>query len=154
MSVIDPSHQPRAGWATVIAEAPELAAAVRARFAACPHHVLATVRASGAPRLSGTEVRVDDRAVSLGMMPASHKLADVRRDPRVELHSAPLEEDLAEGDAKLAGRLVDVADDEVSQNGASFELAVDLVSLVRVDRDQLVFSTWRAGHGPREIRRQ
>lgn len=138
----------------VVAEVPELAADVRARFGASPHHVLATVRASGAPRLSGTEVRIDDRAVSLGMMPGSHKLADVRRDPRVELHSAPLEHDLAAGDAKLAGRLVDVTDGEGTQNGASFELAVELVSLVRVDKGRLVFSTWRAGHGPREICRQ
>lgn len=141
-----------ADWATVVSEAPRLAAAVRARFEAHPHHVLGTLRSGGAPRLSGTEVRIDDRAVSLGMMPGSRKLADVRRDPRVEIHSAPLEEELAAGDAKLAGRLIE-QEEGAGDAGAFFELAVDLVSLVRVADDELVLVTWRPGRGVHETRR-
>lgn len=142
-------------WPTVAADAPELAVRVRARFAAHPHHVLGTLRASGAPRLSGTEVHITDRAVSLGMMPGSRKLADVRRDPRVEIHSAPLEHDLPEGDAKLAGRLVEIDRDEPEHPGAAaFELAIELVSLVRVEHDELVIATWAPGHGASETRRR
>ncbi|HZD38745.1 MAG TPA: pyridoxamine 5'-phosphate oxidase family protein, partial [Actinomycetes bacterium] len=45
-----------ATWEQFTSEAPELAAAVRARFEATKHHVLATVRRDGSPRVSGTEV--------------------------------------------------------------------------------------------------
>lgn len=149
-----PPHA-RPHWATLAADAPGLAAQVRARFAAHPHHVLGTLRAGGAPRLSGTEVHIGDRAVSLGMMPGSRKLADVRRDPRVEIHSAPLEHDLAEGDAKLTGRLVEVEPDEPDHpDAAAFELAIELVSLVRVEHNELVITTWTSGHGASETRRR
>lgn len=142
-------------WAAVAADAPRLAAQVRARFAAHPHHVLGTLRASGAPRLSGTEVHIDDRTVSLGMMSGSRKLADARRDPRVEIHSAPLEHDLSEGDAKLAGHLVEIDRDEPEDpDAAAFELAIELVSLVRVEHDELVITTWDPVRGPSETRRR
>ena len=86
------------------------------------------------------------------MMPASHKLADVLRDPRVEIHSAPLEPDLAGGDAKVAGRLRQVGA-AADGDGSMFELEVELVSLVRVDGDQLEFTIWRPDTGLRTIRR-
>lgn len=144
-----------AAWATVVAEAPDLAGRVHARFAGHRHHVVGTVRPCGAPRLSGTEVQIDERTVTLGMMPGSHKLADVRRDPRVEIHSAPLEEDLAEGDAKVAGHLVEVPGGGTDGAGAGFfELAIELVSLVRVEDDHLVLSTWRPDRGIGQIRRR
>lgn len=144
-----------ADWAAVTADAPGLAAQIRARFAAHPHHVLGTLRATGAPRLNGTEVHIGDRAVSLGMMPGSRKLADVRRDPRVEIHSAPLEHDLSAGDAKLTGRLVEIDRDEPAHpDAAAFELAIELVSLVRVEHDELVITTWDPGHGVSETRRR
>lgn len=155
MTTEDTARPPGAEWAAVVADDPSLAASVRARFAANRHHVLGTVRRDGAPRLSGTEVVVDDRAVSLGMMPGSRKLADVRRDPRVELHSAPTDEELVDGDAKLAGRLVEVPPRSADEpDGTFFELAVELVSLVRVERDELVLRVWRPGHGTSETRRQ
>ena len=94
-------------------------------------------------------------AVRIGMMGGSWKLADVRRDPRVEIHSAPLEADLANGDAKLAGRLVETDDGDPEQAGAgSFELLLELASLVRVEGEELVFATWDPAHGEREKRRQ
>lgn len=154
-------HTPAAGrdqaatWAVFAAAAPALAGQVRERFAANLHHVVGTLRPNGAPRLSGTEVQIDDRAVGLGMMAGSRKLADVRRDPRVEIHSAPVEDDLASGDAKLAGHLLARDRDEPGHPGAGFfELLLELVSLVRVDHDELLFTTWRPGHEVREIRRR
>jgi hypothetical protein len=39
-----------ATWKQFAAEAPDLAYAVRARFEAAKHHVLATLRADGSPR--------------------------------------------------------------------------------------------------------
>lgn len=90
---------PHATWEQLKRQAPELASDIRGRFAANLHHILGTIRADGSPRLSGTEVRIASGELTLGMMPQSRKLSDVRRDPPVEIHCAPLEEDLARGDA-------------------------------------------------------
>jgi hypothetical protein len=139
-------------WETFASEAPELAAAVQARFAAHIHHVIGTLRPDGAPRLSGTEVAIEDGELRIGMMPDAWKLADVRRDPRVEIHSAPLEADLAGGDAKVAGRLREVGEPR-GQPGAMFTLDIERVSLVRVDGDELEFKTWRPERGVRTMRR-
>ncbi len=73
-------------WADIATADPDLAARVRHRFESNLHHVLGTVRPDGSPRLSGSEVSFDDD-VRIGMMPGSRKLADVLRDPRVEIHS-------------------------------------------------------------------
>lgn len=150
------SRTPGSGgaWTDLVAGAPGLARRVRARFEANLHHVIGTVRSDGAPRLSGTEVAFEDGDVRLGMMPRSRKLADVRRDPRVELHSAPLEEDLAQGDAKLSGTLV--ADDDVDADGPGeyFSLQIHRAGLVRVADEELVFSVWTPRKGVRTIRRR
>ena len=87
------------------------------------------------------------------MMADSHKLADVRRDPRVEIDSAPLEADLAAGDTKVAGRLRS-AGRPVAAAQIDVELDIQSVSLVRVDGDELVFTTWRPGRGVENIRRR
>lgn len=139
------------GWETFAAADEALAAAVRDRFAANLHHVLGTLRPSGAPRLSGTEVTIDDH-VRIGMMLDSQKLADVQRDPRVELHSAPLETDLAGGDARLTGRLV--SDGPIEEiEGHAFLLDIERVTLIQVNADELVISTWTPGSGTEVIRR-
>lgn len=141
-----------ASWKRVCDETPELAASVRTRFAANLHHVIGTIRVGGAPRLSGTEVEIDDDEIRVGMMPRSRKLEDVRRDPRVEIHSAPLEEDLHGGDAKLAGRLVEAGPVE-GQPGSAFTLDLERVSLVQVIDEELVLTTWRSGAGVTTTRR-
>ena len=96
-------------WGELRSDAPEFAARVRAAFEAGTNKTLATLRADGSPRISGSELAFDDDHVTLGMMPGSRKLADVERDPRVALHSPTLEPppgSLGAGDAKLAGVLV------------------------------------------------
>lgn len=156
----DPGYRrgPMGGWGEVERGAPALAEAVAARFAANRHHVVGTLRPDGAPRLSGTEVTIVDGRVTVGMMSRSRKLHDVERDPRVELHSAPIEDDLAHGDAKIGGRLHylgpagDPSSGEVE--GSIFELEVDRVSLVRVDGDELDISVWTPGRGLRVMRRR
>jgi hypothetical protein len=126
-------------WGTFASEAPELAHEVEARFRAHIHHIIGTLRQDG-------ELRI-------GMMPDAWKLADVRRDPRVEIHSAPLEADLAGGDAKVAGRLREAGAPD-DQPGAMFTLDIERVSLVRVDGHELEFTTWRPGRGLRKMRRE
>lgn len=139
-------------WKQLTRDAPELAAAIGARFSANRHHVLGTIRGDGSVRLSGTEVQIDAEQVQIGMMPASHKLDDVQRDARVELHSAPLDPALVSGDAKLAGRLVSAGPTE-GQDGSAFVLDVATASLVRVDGDQLEFTIWHPDTGVTVTRR-
>ncbi len=141
-------------WAVFEQAEPAFAASVAARFAANRHHVLATVRGDGSPRLSGTEVDFGDGELRIGMMASAHKLGDLRRDDRVELHSAPLEDDLATGDAKLSGSLIPIEswfDDEI--DGHPFALRMRRVSLVRVDGEELKFTIWAPGLPARTVRR-
>lgn len=141
-----------ASWKTFADADPAFAAVVRGRFEAHLHHVLGTIRPSGAPRLSGTEVDIGDE-VRLGMMPHSRKLADVSRDPRVEVHSAPLEtSELAFGDARLTGRLVSDGPTE-GVAGHSFVLDIERVTLIRVEADELVVTSWTPEGGTRTTRR-
>ncbi len=151
-------------WAAFTAAAPELAAAVEGRFAACTHHVLGTLDATGAPRLSGLEAPVREGHLWLGMMPGSVKRADLARDPRFSLHSAPVDATMAEGDAKVAGVAVDVSDDEelvaLFLRGAAFDpgsapgggmalFVADLrrVTLTELAGDALRVTTWTPDGG-------
>ncbi|WP_240519273.1 hypothetical protein [Amycolatopsis antarctica] len=55
-------------WERSEHEAPELARGVRACFEAATAHVLASLRRDGAPRVSGTEVDVDEQGIRLGSL--------------------------------------------------------------------------------------
>jgi hypothetical protein len=88
------------------------------------------------------------------MMSASMKLQDVRRDPRVALHSPTLEPPADptqwEGDAKLAGSLIETDHDDDSDSGAgSFRLDITEVVLTYVGTpaDHLVIESWHPGRG-------
>ena len=99
-----------ATWSEIESAAPELAGRARAAFDAHKHKVLATLRRDGSPRISGIEATITDGELWLGMMPGSRKALDLRRDPRLALHSAsddPPDDPTAwTGDAKLSGRAV------------------------------------------------
>jgi hypothetical protein len=100
-----------ASWREVEQEVPELATRVREAFARGKHATMATLRADGSPRISGTEVEfTDDGCVRLGSMPGAVKARDLLRDPRVAVHSPTAEpgEGGADwpGEAKVAGRAV------------------------------------------------
>lgn len=89
------------------------------------------------------------------MMAGSRKLADARRDPRVEIHSAPLEENLEAGDARLVGRLIPCEDGAPEHPDAGhFGLLLEQAVLVRVGGDELVVTTWDPVHGLTEQRRR
>jgi hypothetical protein len=143
-----------ASWAEFARGAPELAASVKSRFEANLHHVLGTIRPDGAPRLSGSEIHVEGDDLTLGMMAGSRKLADVLRDPRVEIHCAPLvsgdESDLC--DVKVAGKLVTTGPTD-GPDGTAFRVDITGVSRVRVMDNQLVVDTWRPGRGTVQVRR-
>ena len=85
-------------WSGFSEAEPELARRIRGRFDAHLHHVVGTLDSSGAPRVSGTEVRIVDDDVWLGSMANSVKVLDLRRDPRCSIHSAPLDAEMKDGD--------------------------------------------------------
>ncbi|WP_067965040.1 pyridoxamine 5'-phosphate oxidase family protein [Nocardiopsis trehalosi] len=150
-------------WAEFAAAEPAFAAAVRARFTAAKHHVLATLRADGAPRVSGTEVDYQRGHLLLGSMPQARKALDLRRDGRYALHASTADETLADGDAKVSGVAVEVVDpDEIERHRTPgtppgpfhlFRLLLTDVVLTVVDGDRLVIRHWRPGAGLTETSR-
>lgn len=147
-------------WDEVVAEVPELAAEVRARFAAGRHATLATLRRDGSPRISGTEVEFSGGQVWLGSMAGARKGEDLRRDGRFALHSPtadPPEDDPSAwpGEAKLAGLAVQVPQTERDDGSDRFRLDLTEVVLTRVESgpDVLVVESWHPGRGHRVVRR-
>ncbi|HET9051550.1 MAG TPA: pyridoxamine 5'-phosphate oxidase family protein [Candidatus Dormibacteraeota bacterium] len=143
-----------ASWSAFAEAESDLAAPVAAIIATRRHKTLATVRPSGAPRVSGIECEIADGEVRLGMMPRSVKLADVRRDPRVAIHA--LSDDPPPdaprswgGDVKLSGRLVEEPGSGGEDDGAGFHLDIEEVAWIRLEGppDVLVIDSWRAGRG-------
>ena len=155
-----------AAFADLEAEQPEFATRVRACFDAHRHKILATLRSDGAPRVSGIEAAFAGGELWLAGMPRSVKFADLRRDPRMALHSGSDEPDSFTADAKVSGRAVEVLDAggrasfaEATGTPAGdyelFRVEVEQVVLTAVapEKDALVISSWRPGRGLTEVRR-
>lgn len=156
-------------WSDIEVAAPELAAAVLERFTTRRHHVLATLRRDGSPRLSGTEVIVSDGELWLGAMAGSRKALDLRRDPRFALHAGLDDPDADDptrwpGDAKLAGTASEERDGErhrallgaEAEAGAHlFRLDITEVVTVQVSADamHLVLTVWTPELGIRTLQR-
>ncbi|HEU0073151.1 MAG TPA: pyridoxamine 5'-phosphate oxidase family protein [Dehalococcoidia bacterium] len=165
-----------ARWADVEAAEPEFAAAVRAKFDAYRHKVMATLRRDGSPRVSGIEVTFSDGEVWFGSMPGARKLADLARDPRLALHCTsddpPDDPTLWSGDAKLSGRAIEVddperlksmgdgsGDDEESTGdvpGYLFRVDISEVVLTKVGDppDHLAIGVWTLEGGLRQLKSQ
>jgi hypothetical protein len=133
---------------------------VRRRFGVGINKTIATLRKDGSPRISATELEFEDGELTLGMMGGSLKLLDVRRDPRVAIHSpsidAPADDPSWPGDAKVAGRLVEVDRQEAQHPGAGF-FRLDLTEVVLTSVDEaagmLVIESWHPGRGLERRRR-
>ncbi len=145
---------------------PEFASRVRDRFESQRHAVMATLRRDGAPRLSGMEAPIRDGHLWLAMDASSRKAHDLRRDSRFSLHSAPDQEDLSLGDARIEGRVVAALDDDVDLfiKGHRFPITdasslalytgdVTRAVLIRVDDDALLVESWTPDGGMEATRR-
>jgi hypothetical protein len=144
-----------ASWQQVESDAPEFAAKVKARFDAGTHKTLATLRRDGSPRISGSEAKFAEGELTFGMMGGSMKLLDVRRDPRIAMHSPTLEPpadhpEAWSGDAKVAGVAVEVPLPEGGSPGSgAFRVDISEVVLTFVGEpaDHLVIESWHADRG-------
>ncbi len=147
-------------WHDFATEQPELACEVRLRLDAHVHKVMATVRADGSPRLCGTEVVFHGDDLWLAGMVGARRFSDLRRDPRVALHSCPEDMPGWSGDARLAGTATEVTDPDVhtavagaaDEPTGDFELfRLDLTEAVSVrlapGGDAIVVESWRPGRG-------
>ena len=164
-----------ASWSEIEASEPLFAAAVRARLEAGKHKTIATLRADGSPRISGTEADLIDGELWFGSMPRSRKARDLQRDPRFALHGASEDPPEWSGDAKLSGRAEEVTDPErvaaylrgraEAGNEADpealgdfhlFRGEIEEVVLVGLNdaRDRLVIEHWREGRGLSRIERE
>jgi hypothetical protein len=141
-----------ASWQEIEQDAAEFAAKVKARFEAGTNKTIATLRRDGSPRISGSEAKFEGGEITFGMMGGSMKLLDVRRDPRIAMHS-PTIEPTAEnwpGDAKLAGTAVELpAAGNPSDGSGHFRMEITEATLtyVGVPADHLVIETWHPGRG-------
>lgn len=157
-----------ASFSDIERKEPAFAARVRAAFDAHGHTFLATLRADGAPRISGIESSFLEGEMWLVGMPGSVKFTDLRRDPRMAQHSGSDEPDAFTADAKVSGRAVEITDPGefaayARAAGAPgepggfelFRIDLDQVVLTAVTeaRDGLEISSWRPGRGLTTVHR-
>ena len=152
-------------WSDVRAAAPDLAEKVQARFMAHGLSMLATLRADGYPRLSPIEALFTEETIWLGMMHDSRKALDLIRDPRLSMHNATEDKNVAEGDAKLVGRAVQVTEEAEVDRAREifaahtghpppagpmhlFTVDVQELSFLKPAGDHLDIESWKEGGEP------
>ncbi|MES9506025.1 pyridoxamine 5'-phosphate oxidase family protein [Streptomyces sp. NPDC000609] len=153
-------------WKGFRSAEPAFADTVRTRFEQYRHHVLATLRKDGSPRVTGLEVDFRFGELWLGMMPDSRKALDLLRDPRFAVHANPgPDAEMADGDVRIFGRAVVENDPEVltrfieeTKPPEPFHLfRTELQEVVRTSVDaqekEIVIQVWRPGTPVRTIRR-
>ncbi|MFM7069026.1 MAG: pyridoxamine 5'-phosphate oxidase family protein [Actinomycetes bacterium] len=158
-------------WREFADAAPTVAAVVRARLEAADHHVVATLRSDGSPRVNGTNVLFDGDELLIGCMPGTRRATDLRRDPRCALHTAPDAPTMPDGDARLDGLVVELdrsttaaifardaarrgMPDDQPMEGDLFALRLTAVSTIKVVDDHLELQLWTPATGVREIHRR
>jgi hypothetical protein len=160
------------GWDEFTEAAPGIAAVFTRRHAAAGKLcMLATLRSDGYPRISPMEPRVFEGRLWLVGMPGTTKFLDLARDPRFCLHTATVDTQVSDGDAKLFGVVRDVPDRALHQRFAEelfAEIGLDLrgsefdhfyeadvtgASSVEYTGGHLYVTVWKPGQPERVIRK-
>ena len=166
-----------ASFADIEKVEPDLADRVRAILSSTINAVLGTVRRDGSPRLSGADPYFHAGQLRIWSMPRARKGQDLRRDPRVAVHSIPWDSrklrdgaaDVGEADAKVSGAAVLVSDAGAvsafrawlkSERGVEppedwdlFTIDIDALTVVSVDNGQLLVDQWSTTEGRQTTRR-
>lgn len=159
-------------WQEFTTAAPQVAAVFRRRHRATGNLcLLATLRSDGFPRISPIEARVFEGELWITGMPDTTKFRDLHRDPRFCLHTATIDSQVGDGDAKLWGTVHDVRDPQLQQRFATalfeatgFDLrgrefrpfyAADITgaSAVEIIDEHLYITIWRTGEPERVVRK-
>jgi hypothetical protein len=159
-------------WRELTEAAPRISAVFSRRHAATGQLcLLATLRSDGYPRISPLEPRVFEDQLWLVGMPGTTKFRDLARDPRFCLHTATVDPQVTEGDAKLWGVVRDVPDPDLHRRWAEdlyqdtgFDLrgetfgpfyAADLTgaSAVQVGDGHMDVVIWKPGEPEHTIRK-
>lgn len=155
-------------WDAFETACPQIADLARERFATDEVVMIGTLRSDGSPRISGAEPDLAADRLCLGMMWQSRKAHDLKRDPRITIHSLPSDRLNPGGDVKLTGRAIEELDPDVraeyrrvvaaridwSPNEPEFHLfSVDIAeaAYIRFGHDPVVWH-WDEESGFRELR--
>ena len=148
-------------WNDFERDEPRFSGEVRELFTAYKHHVMATLRQDGSPRISGTEVEFADDGLVFGVMAGARRVGDLRRDDRIALHSHtvdPPEDDPAAwcGDAKISGLAIEVENPNDPDGSHRFRVDLREVVLTKVGTpaDHLLIQTWHPDRGLARIERR
>ena len=151
-------------WKAIEQAEPEFADRVRRLFDAGRHKTIATLRADGAPRISGIECEFTDGELRFGSMAGARKGADLERDPRFALHGPtvhPVEGKERDwpGEAKIAGRAIRASRtaDEAGEQPDGEMFIADITEVVMTGLDaeatRLVVESWTPVRGLRRVER-
>ncbi len=159
-------------WDEFTEAAPRIAAVFARRHAATGNLcLLATIRSDGFPRISPMEPRIFEGQLWIAGMPHTTKFRDLGRDPRFCMHTATVDTQVTEGDAKLWGVVRDLPDKALHQRFATdlfedtgFDLrglefhhlyAADLTgaSAVEVGGGHMDVTIWKPGEPERVVRK-
>jgi len=144
-------------WAEFEFAQPEFAARVRLLMTTGKHLTMATLRADGSPRISGTEVEFVGGELRIGSMPGAVKALDLRRDPRLAIHGPTNDPPSRKpagwkGEAKISGRAV-----EVDSAGEAHRFHIDIgeavITRLNEAGDRLVVESWNPARGYRKTER-
>jgi len=144
-------------WAEFEFAQPEFAARVRLLMTTGKHLTMATLRADGSPRISGTEVEFVGGELRIGSMPGAVKALDLRRDPRLAIHGPtndpPSRKPAGwQGEAKISGRAVEV---DSTEGADRFHIDIGEAVITRLNEagDRLVVESWNPARGYRKTER-
>jgi hypothetical protein len=154
-------------WHEFEQAAPEIARAGAQRFQQAHLALIGTLRLDGWPRISPIEPVFINGDLVLGMIWQSKKALDLLRDPRCVLHSVVSDPDANEGEFKLRGRAMPVAEDpyytqirdrwRITSSTPLHVFWMDILgaSLTTYDFDQglMLVAVWDTEHGAAEIHR-
>ncbi len=152
-------------WYAIEQAEPEFAGRVRRLFDAGRHKTIATLRADGAPRISGIECEFNDGELQFGSMTGARKGADLRRDPRFALHGPTFHPEEGQesdwpGEAKISGRAVPAggvttAAASEQPDGELFVADITEVVITGLDAEgtKLVVESWTPERGLHRVER-